>query len=230
MGKRILDYPEALAIVDGDYILLDNTLSGAKRYPASSLTSSLITLTQADYNALSESEKNNGKIYRITEESTTLNMSNASTFIENGNVMSITKGNGSVVADRGSGSQIGAVLGIRVDLTNIEAIAYTVHINSFYGNNAYVTDINWALTTAVSPTSIVNSDYMYRIIKTNPREINLHNRSGTFSNVILDTSELTGYYYFNIAISGVIMQMSSIRLCTALNKLMYMSDRYIERS
>lgn len=67
MAKRILDYPEVTSVGNDDYVLLDNTEGSTKKIKATNLVSSsdIVNITQSDYNALSSSDQNNGKVYVI---------------------------------------------------------------------------------------------------------------------------------------------------------------------
>lgn len=73
MGTRISEQVETSAISDSDYILLDSQTLGYRKFKANKLAlSSFKKLTQAEYDELSTSEKNNGTVYCIQGSSAPL--------------------------------------------------------------------------------------------------------------------------------------------------------------
>ena len=75
IGKKISELPTAQRIETDDFAVINNSTDGSRKILASELggggggTADYVELTQAQYDALTESEKKNGKLYFITDGS-----------------------------------------------------------------------------------------------------------------------------------------------------------------
>lgn len=181
----------------------------------------VLTVTQSEYNALSQAEKTNGTAYFIDGVSSSLDMTGAT--ITKQGAMSATLGNGSVIWTMGSGSQIGLCINKAIDVTNIESIIYDMAITAFYGGGTYINNDNRRTSIYVGTSGITN----YTMYPTQPQVLLEYVKVASYPHQRLDVSQLTGTMYFNLNPGGSSGSITNLKLCTNDKKIMYMDEKYL---
>ena len=181
----------------------------------------VLTVTQSEYDALSQAEKTNGTAYFIDGVSSSLDMTGAT--ITKQGAMSATLGNGSVTWTMGSGSQIGLCINKAIDVTNIESIIYDMAITAFYGGGTYINNDNRRTSIYVGTSGITN----YTMYPTQPQVLLEYVKVASYPHQRLDVSQLTGTMYFNLNPGGSSGSITNLKLCTNDKKIMYMDDEYL---
>lgn len=181
----------------------------------------VLTVTQSEYDALSQAEKTNGTAYYIDGVSSSFDMTGAT--ITKQGAMSATLGNGSVTWTMGSGSQIGLCINKAIDVTNIESIIYDMEITAFYGGGTYINNDNRRTSIYVGTSGITN----YTMYPTQPQVLLEYVKVASYPHQRLDVSQLTGTMYFNLNPGGSSGSITNLKLCTNDKKIMYMDEKYL---
>lgn len=64
---RIIDLPLAETASDDDYLMLDGIANGTRKIRKDKVGTTGISLTQSEYDALTEEQKMNGTVYYVTD-------------------------------------------------------------------------------------------------------------------------------------------------------------------
>jgi hypothetical protein len=219
------DYYYQYDLTTGDVQITYVKLNGVwHKIAGGDISGGVVTITQSDYDALSQDEKTNGSAYYIDEVSNALDMTGAS--ITRQSTMSATLGNGSVSWTMGGGSQIGLCINKAIDVTNVESIIYDMAITAFYGGGAYINNDSRRTSIYVGNTGITN----YTMYPTQPQVLLEYVKVASYPNQRLDVSQLTGTMYFNMNLGGSTGSITNLRLCTNDRKIMYMDEKYIGKT
>lgn len=221
---RIIELGEASSISANDYILLSSPTNGERKFLAKNLAGSgggVILVTQSEYDALSQDEKENGSAYLIEPViANTIDMSSGT--INKQTNMEVVGSLGGVYFNHPGGTNIGASINKSVNLTNIESIMYDVNITSFYSNSTYATRDTFALFISIGLSACT-----YETYPTSPQIINIYEKTGNYRKQRLDVSGMTGSRYLNIVAAGVSCTISNLKAYTNDGKIMYLDDKYL---
>lgn len=223
---RILSLTDASGISDNDYVLVDSPTLGSRRIKAKYFQGgsgeNVVIVTQSEYDALSQEEKENGSAYLIEAVANNIDMGDATVNKQSG--MNVVGSIGGVYMEHLGGTLIGASINKSINFTNIESIRYDLNISSFYGTTAgtYATNERFALSISAGLSAV-----SYDLYPTSPQIINFYEKTGSYKNQHLDVSNLAGNYYFNILGSGVTCNISNLKAYTNDGKIMYLDNEYL---
>lgn len=223
---------KAEKLVGGDPVLITKSITENGTYNASSddaegyssvtvdIVGGVETVTQNEYDALSQAEKMNGSAYLIQAVSESIDLSNATIKREGG--MTVSGSSGGCNFTYGSGAQIGASLSKSLDLTNIESIIYDVVVSGFYNATDYPANDIYGFFVGIGNIAV-----NYNYYNTQPQKVNLYEKTGTYSNQRIDVSALSGSYYFNVLGNGVTATITNLKACTNDGKIMYLDNKFL---
>ena len=224
---------KAEKLVGGDPVLVTKSITENGTYNASSdnaegyssvtvnVAGGVVTISQSDYDALSQAEKMNGSAYLITSVGDEIDLTNATITKESS--MLVTGSQGGCDFTYNSGASIGAALNKRIDMTNIESIRYNISLSGLYGGGTYANSDLRAFYIGVSLSAISN----YVMFSSSPQKVNIYEKIGTYQKQILDVSALSGYYYLNFLGNGATATITDLTAYTNDGKIMYLDNKYL---
>ena len=220
-------------LVGGDPVLITKNITQNGTYNASSdsaegyssVTVDVIggveTITQSDYDALSQAEKMNGKAYLIQAVlDSVIDLTNAT--IKREGDMTVSGSQGGCGFTYGSGAQIGASMSKSLNLSGIESIKYDVVVSGFYNGTYYPTADRFGFFVGVGNVAI-----NYDFYSTQPQKVNIYEKTATYTNQRLDVSGLTGSHYLNFLANGVTATVTNLKAYTIDGKIMYLDNEYL---
>ena len=212
---------------NGTYSAEDDSADGYSEVTVDVSGVEIETITQTEYDALTQEEKENGTVYLIEAVSSVLDMSDATINRQNSGI-AISLSSGSVSTTRPtSGSQIGCNVSKGIDLTNIDSITFDTYTDTAYGDGDADNDLR-LLSVSVGTSALTNSYVLYT---SHPAQMRSYAKANAvWLNERLDVSNLIGTYYFNINANGWNMSIRNIELNSNDAKLMYLDEEYTKKN
>jgi hypothetical protein len=189
------------------------------------ITGGIVTVTQNEYDALSQAEKTNGTVYMINGVSENISILDVTLRQQSSTATHYTNDGTAAQFSRGSGSSIGLGFFKSIDVTDLESIEFQLSVSSFYGNHSsYPTNDRFALSVSIGDNAFGTD---YNIYPTKPKVIQFFEYTFTNKKFRLDVSELTGIKYLNVLGSGVECTVGNFKAYTNDQKIMYMDNKYL---
>lgn len=193
---------------------------------------SAIEKTQAEYDALTPAQKENGAIYMVQSEGeetrTSLDMTNITTYRESSMSVSTTISETDISWNGGTTIECTSFYTAPIDVTDIDYITYELETGSCYGNGSEAQQERWRFDVgyaSTAPSGMGNQELF--------DEYNEHKYSNTVytdDECVLDVRNVTGNIYIIVNSHGWNATLSNIELVSvsseAVNKIYYMGTEY----